>query len=99
MAKELKNLTALLKKEKQKSTFMKDELQKKETLILRAMAARKQMHTAYLEEKDEMKAHAQKMVEKEGEIEEIHQVVYGRDAEIKRLRKDLARFGARIDEL
>merc|ERR1712216_885916 len=51
------------------------------------------------EEKEEMKVYGQKMVDKEEEIKEIHNVVQGRDAEIKRLRKDLVRFGARVDEL
>merc|ERR1712100_531062 len=86
IAKERLHLQTLLRKEKQKNSFMKDELKKKETLILRAMAARQQMHEAYLAEKERVKEADVRMLKNEDTQQEIRSVVAGRDSEIRRLK-------------
>merc|ERR1712139_393563 len=98
-AKDLKNLQRLLKHERQKNQFMRDELKKKETLILRAMAARQSMHDDYRNEKGRIKEAQEKMQQNEAEKDEIKKEIKSRDMEIKRLKQEMMRFRNRTDEL
>jgi hypothetical protein len=88
-----------LKNEQLKNQFKEDELQKKETLYLRTMAARKSIHEAYLEQKAKITEAEEKMKHREEDWQEMLKVVHGRDSEIKHLKEDLTRAHQRIDEL
>merc|ERR1719217_302394 len=79
--------------------FKEDELQKKETLYLRTMAARQSMHEAYLEQKAKITEIEQQMKKREAEWQEMLSVIEGRDNEIKKLKEDLRRANLRIDEM
>jgi len=97
--KELTKITKQLKNERLKNQFKEDELQKKETLYLRTMAARKCIHEAYLEQKTKIIEIEEKMRKREDDWQEMLKVVQGRDSEIKHLNEDLKRTNQRIDEL
>jgi chromosome segregation ATPase len=99
MSKELAKIKKELKNEKLKNQFKEDELQKKETLYLRTMAARKSIHEAYLEQKTGITEVQEKMKKREEDWQEMLKVVNGRDNEIKNLQEDLRRAHQRIDEL
>lgn len=99
IAKDLKNLQRLLRHERQKNQFMKDELKKKETLILRAMAARQSMHDDYTSEKNRIRDANEKMAQNEAEKDDIKKEIKSRDLEIKRLKQEMMRFRNRTDEL
>lgn len=96
---ELTKITKQLKNERLKNQFKEDELQKKETLYLRTMAARKSIHEAYLEQKTKITEIEDKMRKCEEDWQEMRKVVQGRDSEIKHLKEDLKRANQRIDEL
>merc|ERR1719378_1434290 len=76
-----------------------DELQKKETLYLRTMAARKSIHEAYLEQKAQITEVEDRMRQRDMDWQEMLKVIQGRDSEIKNLKDDLGRCNQRIDEL
>merc|ERR1719491_906499 len=99
MSKELAKIHKQLKNERLKNQFKEDELQKKETLYLRTMAARKSIHEAYLEQKAEITEVQEKMRKRDEDWQEMLKVVSGRDNEIKNLKEDLRRAQQRIDEL
>merc|ERR1719262_1537808 len=99
IAKELRSLTRALKNEKQKNRFNQEELKKKETLILRAMAARQSMHDDYKNEKGRIAEANAKMDQNEAEKDEIKKEIKSRDLEIKRLKQEMMRFRNRTDEL
>jgi len=96
---ELVKLSRQLKSEKLKHQFKEEELQKKETLYLRTMAARKSMHESYLEQKARIKDMEEKMAKREADWQEMLKVLEGRDSDIKQLKQDLRRSHHRIDEL
>jgi len=99
MSKELAKIHKHLKNERLKNEFKEDELQKKETLYVRTMAARKSIHEAYLEQKAQITEVEEKMKSREDDWQEMLKVVQGRDSEIKHLKEDLLRSHQRIDEL
>merc|ERR1712139_181028 len=96
---ELAKLGKQLKNERLKNQFKEDELQKKETLYLRTMAARKSIHEAYLEQKAQITEVEEKMKKRDDDWQEMLKVVQLRDSEIKHLKEDLLRAHQRIDEL
>jgi len=75
------------------------QLERKETLYLRTMAARKCIHEAYLEERGKIQEAEERMRRRESDWQELLKVLEGRDSEIRQLRGDLARAGRRIAEL
>merc|ERR1712224_244117 len=99
IAKDLKKLQGMLKQERQKNTFMNDELKKKETLIVRAIAARKSMHESFLAERDKSGQIEDRMKQRDCDWQEMLSVIQGRDSEIEHLHEDLRRASHRIDEL
>lgn len=99
MSKELAKIHKHLKNERLKNEFKEDELQKKETLYVRTMAARKSIHEAYLEQKAQITEVEERMKSREDDWQEMLRVVQGRDSEIKHLKEDLLRSHQRIDEL
>eukprot|EP00746_Dinoflagellata_sp_MGD_P162437 gnl/MRDRNA2_/MRDRNA2_89994_c0_seq1.p1 gnl/MRDRNA2_/MRDRNA2_89994_c0~~gnl/MRDRNA2_/MRDRNA2_89994_c0_seq1.p1 ORF type:complete len:577 (-),score=156.73 gnl/MRDRNA2_/MRDRNA2_89994_c0_seq1:156-1886(-) len=99
IAKDLKKLQGLLKQERQKNTFMNDELKKKETLIVRAIAARKSMHESFLAEREKSGEIEESMKQRDRDWQEMLSVISGRDAEIEHLHEDLRRANHRVDEL
>jgi len=99
ISKELAKIHKALKNERLKNQFKEDELQKKETLYVRTMAARKSIHEAYLEQKSQITEVEDKMKKREEDWQEMLKVVQGRDSEIKHLKEDLLRAHQRIDEL
>jgi hypothetical protein len=99
IAKDLKKLQGLLKQERQKNTFMNDELKKKETLIVRAIAARKSMHESFLAERQKSSEIEERMKQRDRDWQEMLSVIAGRDAEIEHLHEDLRRANHRTDEL
>lgn len=99
ISKELTRIHRQLKSERLKNQFKEDELQKKETLYLRTMAARKYIHECYLEQKAKITEVEEKMAKREADWQEMLVVVQGRDSEIKHLKEDLRRAHQRIDEL
>merc|ERR1712050_774382 len=99
ISKELSKVQRQLKNERLKNQFKEDELQKKETLYLRTMAARKSIHESYLEQKAQITEVQEKMRKRDEDWQEMLKVVSGRDNEIKSLKDDLRRAHQRIDEL
>jgi len=99
IAKDLKKLQGLLKQEKQKNNFMQDELKKKETLIVRAIAARKAMHESFLAEREKSGEIEERMKQRDRDWQEMMSVIQGRDSEIEHLHEDLRRANHRVDEL
>lgn len=99
ISKELTKVQRQLKNERLKNQFKEDELQKKETLYLRTMAARKSIHEHYLEQKAKITEVEEKMRSREADWQEMLKVVQGRDSEIKHLKEDLRRANQRMDEL
>jgi len=99
ISKELAKIHKNLKNERLKNQFKEDELQKKETLYVRTMAARKAIHEAYLEQKSKITEVEDKMKKREEDWQEMLKVVQGRDSEIKHLKEDQLRTHQRIDEL
>lgn len=98
-AKDLANVKRQLKLEVRKNNFKEEELQKKETLYIRTMAARKSIHDAYLEQKAKITEVETKMQEREKDWQEMLKVVQGRDSEIRNLHEELQRAHNRIAEL
>merc|ERR1712139_97699 len=96
---ELAKLGKQLKNERLKNQFKEDELQKKETLYLRTMAARKSIHEAYLEQKSQITEVEERMRKRDEDWQEMLKVIQGRDNDIKNLKLDLGRCQQRIDEL
>jgi len=99
ISKELARISKQLQNERLKNKFKEDELQKKETLYLRTMAARKSIHEAYLEQKAQITEVEEKMKKREDDSQEMLKVLQGRDSEIRHLKEDLCRTHQRIDEL
>merc|ERR1719261_2308204 len=99
ISKELAKIHKALKNEKLKNQFKEDELQKKETLYVRTMAARKSIHESYLEQKAQITEVEEKMKKRDDDWQEMLKVVQGRDNEIRHLKEDLMRTNQRIDEL
>eukprot|EP00929_Paragymnodinium_shiwhaense_P102655 TRINITY_DN65869_c0_g1_i1.p1 TRINITY_DN65869_c0_g1~~TRINITY_DN65869_c0_g1_i1.p1 ORF type:complete len:570 (-),score=199.52 TRINITY_DN65869_c0_g1_i1:152-1861(-) len=99
ISQELSRVQRQLKSEKTRSEFKQEELQKKETLYLRTMAARKSIHESYLEQKQRITEVEEKMRKHEVDRQELLRVVEGKDSEIKELQNDLRRASQRIDEL
>jgi len=99
ISKELAKIHKQLKNERLKNQFKEDELQKKETLYLRTMAARKSIHESYLEQKAQITEVEEKMKKRDEDWQEMLKVVQGRDSEIKHLKEELCRTHQRIDEL
>merc|ERR1712224_832692 len=99
IAKELKKCEARLRQETKKNTFMNDELKKKETLIVRAIAARKFMHESFQQERVKSNDIEDRMKNRDLDWQEMLSVVTGRDKEIEHLHEDLRRSNQRIDEL
>mmetsp|Transcript_88073 Transcript_88073/g.247594 ORF Transcript_88073/g.247594 Transcript_88073/m.247594 type:complete len:573 (+) Transcript_88073:68-1786(+) len=96
---ELSKVQASLKHERVKSQFKEEELQKKETLYLRTMAARKCIHESYLNQKKDIMEVEAKMQKRDEEWQEILKVLEGRESEIAQLQRDLLRASQRVDEL
>merc|ERR1712066_532165 len=71
MSKELSRTHKQLKNERLKNQFKEDELQKKETLYLRTMAARKSIHESYLEQKTKITEMEDKMRSREEDWQEM----------------------------
>lgn len=75
------------------------QLERKETLYLRTMAARKHIHEAYMEERKKISEAEEMMRKREEDWQEMLKVVEGRDSEIRQLQGDLERAQQRIKEL
>lgn len=99
ISKELAKIHKQLKQERLKNQFKEDELQKKETLYLRTMAARKSIHESYLEQKEKITEVEEKMKRRDEDWQEMLKVIQGRDSEIKHLQDDLKKSSERCDEL
>mmetsp|Transcript_31896 Transcript_31896/g.74618 ORF Transcript_31896/g.74618 Transcript_31896/m.74618 type:complete len:566 (-) Transcript_31896:94-1791(-) len=99
IASELLKVQKQLKSERLKNQFKEDELQKKETLYLRTMAAHKHIHESYMDQKAQITAIEDQMRQKEAEWHEMADVVAGRDRQIAEYQEDLRRAHQRIDEL
>merc|ERR1712096_3314 len=73
--------------------------QKKETLYLRTMAARKSIHESYLQQKEKTAEAEEKMRQRDNDWQEMLKVIEVRDCEIRQYQMDPARGNQRIDEL
>mmetsp|Transcript_16753 Transcript_16753/g.47806 ORF Transcript_16753/g.47806 Transcript_16753/m.47806 type:complete len:567 (-) Transcript_16753:78-1778(-) len=76
-----------------------EQLERKETLYLRTMAARKCIHEAYLEERKKITEAEEQMRQREADWQEMLKVLEGRDSEIRQLQGDLHRARQRSKEL
>merc|ERR1712232_111751 len=99
ISRELTKTQRLLKSERLKHQFKEDELQKKETLYLRTVEARKSIHESYLEQKVKIGEVEEKMRQREADWQDMLKVVEGRDLEIGNLRDDLRHMSQDVDEL
>mmetsp|Transcript_46977 Transcript_46977/g.145118 ORF Transcript_46977/g.145118 Transcript_46977/m.145118 type:complete len:564 (-) Transcript_46977:91-1782(-) len=99
ISKELTKVRRQLACEQQNSLRQESELEKKETLYLRTMAARKCIHESYMEQKAQIARAEEQMREREAGWQEMLKVLEGRDSEIKQLQGDLRRAQKRIEEL
>lgn len=88
-----------LKSERGKKKAKEDDLEKKETLYLRTMAARKSIHESCQEQQGHIKGIEERMQQRDREMEEMHQVMEGQDAEMAQLQEELRRARRRIEEL
>eukprot|EP00928_Gymnodinium_smaydae_P027565 TRINITY_DN21282_c0_g5_i2.p1 TRINITY_DN21282_c0_g5~~TRINITY_DN21282_c0_g5_i2.p1 ORF type:complete len:632 (-),score=126.45 TRINITY_DN21282_c0_g5_i2:335-2113(-) len=99
ISRQLSKLQRQLKQEQQKNKFKDDELQKKETLYLRTMAARKSIHESYLEQKAKISETEAMMAHRDKDWQEMLSVADGRTNEIRSLKEELARVHRRTDDL
>merc|ERR1712048_1191372 len=99
ISQELSKVHQQLKRERFQSQFKEDELQKKETLYLRTMAARKSIHESYLEQKAKITEVEAKMAKRAENWQEMLKVLEGKDSDIRQLKADMKRSTQRIDEL
>jgi len=99
ISQELSKVHQQLKRERLKSQFKEDELQKKETLYLRTMAARKSIHESYLEQKEKILEVEEKQRKRESDWQEMLKILEGKDSDVRQLKADLRRATQRIDEL
>jgi len=88
-----------LELEQNKNTVKEAELQRKETLYLRTMAARKSIQDSFHEQKDRIAKVEESMDRKESERQELLKIIQARDGMIAELEEDLRRANHRIDEL
>merc|ERR1712039_601358 len=88
-----------LKAERAKKKAKEDDLEKKETLYLRTMAARKSIHETCQEQQAHIKGIEQRMQQKDREMEDMHKVMEGQDTEMAQLQDELRRARRRIEEL
>lgn len=96
---ELAKVNRQLDAEKQKNIGKETELQKKETLYLRTMAARKHIQESYEEQRDRILKVEENIASRENDRQEMLKVAEGRECEIKQLLDDLSRARGRIEEL
>eukprot|EP00933_Yihiella_yeosuensis_P042148 TRINITY_DN36674_c1_g1_i1.p1 TRINITY_DN36674_c1_g1~~TRINITY_DN36674_c1_g1_i1.p1 ORF type:complete len:566 (-),score=126.86 TRINITY_DN36674_c1_g1_i1:32-1729(-) len=96
---EMHKVTRQLTAEKAKNELKEQELQKKETLYLRTMAARKSIQDSYQEQHDRIKKVQDSMSLREDARQQLLRVVQGRDCEIRQFEEDLRRAKHRIDEV
>eukprot|EP00921_Rhytidocystis_pertsovi_P015810 GHVQ01025066.1.p1 GENE.GHVQ01025066.1~~GHVQ01025066.1.p1 ORF type:complete len:715 (+),score=96.00 GHVQ01025066.1:1137-3281(+) len=95
----VKHLNGQLRQQQDQNSFLKEELHKKELLVLRTMAARQAACAAYTESKcqvtqaitSEQKAHS--------EVELTKRVLAGRDKQLDSYKVELERAWTRVDEL
>merc|ERR1711879_104618 len=88
-----------LRREMTRNQYTEEELQKKETLYLRTMAARKSIHESYLQQKGKTAQAEEKMRQRDNDWQEMLKVIEVRDSEIRQYQLDLSRANQRIDEL
>merc|ERR1712048_1551701 len=99
ISKELVRVDKQLEGAKLKNAAEEAELQKKETLYLRTMAARRSIQECVVEQKERIRAVEEKMRQREANIQEMLKVREGRDSEIRQLNEDMRRAKQRIHEL
>merc|ERR550534_2036262 len=99
LEKEVKRKADQLKMEQRKNQFMQAELSKKETLIIRAMAARHEMKDCYLQEKEKTKNKEEAVADSEVAVNEMKAFVEAQTMQNDLLHQDLRRTVSRIDEL
>lgn len=99
LIKEVNRMARQLRQERTKNNFQAHELRKKETLCLRAMAARKSIHESYQELKEQMAQVREEMVQEQENMKQLMVDMGHRDQEIDRLLGDLSRANSRIQEL
>jgi len=99
ISKELVKVERQLESARLKNQSEEADLQKKETLYLRTMAARKSIHECVLEQKERIREVEEKMVQREDDVQVLLKVKEGRDSESKQLKEDLNRARRRIEEL
>jgi len=96
---EVTQLHKQLKIERSKKKEKEDDLERKETLYLRTMAARKSIHESCQEQQGYIKGIEERMQQKDREMEEMHRVMESQDSEMAQLREELRRARRRIEEL
>merc|ERR1712039_552931 len=78
---EVAQLHKQLKVERTKKEVKEEDLEKKETLYLRTMAARRSIHESCQEQQAYIKGLEEKMQQRDREMEEMHRIMEGQDAE------------------
>eukprot|EP00435_Cladocopium_sp_Y103_P056102 s1132_g18.t2 len=88
-----------LQTEKEKNEIKEVELQKKETLYLRTMAARKSIQDSFNEQREQIAKVEASMERMEVDRQELLKVIQGKDGHIRELEEDLRRAKKRIAEM
>lgn len=99
ICKELERAKRQLQTEKEKNDSKEVELQKKETLYLRTMAARKSIQDSFNEQREQIAEVEQSMEQMELDRQELLKVIQGKDGHIRELEEDLRRAKKRIAEM
>eukprot|EP00440_Ansanella_granifera_P047158 gb/GFBE01051073.1/.p1 GENE.gb/GFBE01051073.1/~~gb/GFBE01051073.1/.p1 ORF type:complete len:570 (+),score=186.46 gb/GFBE01051073.1/:1-1710(+) len=99
ISRELSRVNKQLNVEKQKNSVKEAELQKKETLYLRTMAARRCIQDSFNEQRERIAKVEEAMTKRELDRQELLKVIEAKDCEIKELEEDLRRAQQRIEEL
>lgn len=99
ISKELERAKRQLQTEKEKNEIKEVELQKKETLYLRTMAARKSIQDSFNEQREQIAKVEASMERMEVDRQELLKVIQGKDGHIRELEEDLRRAKKRIAEM
>lgn len=99
IARNLAKVQDELQEVRQKNAIKETQIQKKETVYLRTMAARKSIQDSFKEQRDRVAQVEEAMQQRELDRQELLKVLEGKDSEISQLKDDLARAHHRIDEL
>jgi len=96
---ELDKVQKQLKAELRKNTAKEEEVQKKETLYLRTMAARKAIHESCQEQRAYIEDLDKQVDQQEEEMHEMSKFIAAKDVDIAQLQEELKRAKRRADEL